>query len=260
MSNKTLSIITINYNNSNGLKKTMESVAVQTWKDFEHIVVDGNSNDQSTSVIKSFDYKNLYWNSEPDKGIYNAMNKGVKQAQGKYLLFLNSGDFLFNQDVLHNLANFLDGITDLVVGGIITKKGEVENNVFPPKKVTLSYLLSNSLPHPASFYKRDLFVKYGNYNEDNKIVSDWEFNLNLFVKHNIKYKVLDQIVSIFDLSGISSSLEHKSLLKEEGERVVLKIFGGFVGEYIINSLKENAYKPNTKKKILSLLNKVYKWQ
>lgn len=94
-----LSIITINYNNREGLRKTIESVVAQTTREFEYIVIDGGSTDGSVDVIKEFSDYIDYWVSEPDKGIYNAMNKGVKVAHGDYCQFLNSGDWLYDSNV-----------------------------------------------------------------------------------------------------------------------------------------------------------------
>ena len=95
-----LTIITINYNNLEGLKRTVESVLNQTWQEFEYIVIDGGSNDGSAEYIESQSEHIDYWVSEPDKGIYNAMNKGIAKARGEYLLFLNSGDHLYSAKVL----------------------------------------------------------------------------------------------------------------------------------------------------------------
>ncbi|MBT8324244.1 MAG: glycosyltransferase, partial [Winogradskyella sp.] len=98
--NLKLSIITVNFNNAEGLKKTVDSVTAQTWKDFEYIIIDGSSTDGSTEVIKA--NKNIIdrWVSEPDEGVYQAMNKGISMANGEYLLFLNSGDHFYKDDVL----------------------------------------------------------------------------------------------------------------------------------------------------------------
>ena len=107
-----LSIITINYNNADGLKKTLQSVASQTCQDYEHIIIDGGSTDGSVDVIKEF-LKNdayalhvAYWHSKKDKGIYDAMNTGIPHANGKYCLFLNSGDYLADNDVLQRLVEY----------------------------------------------------------------------------------------------------------------------------------------------------------
>ena len=117
MSQRKFSIITINYNNKEGLRKTIESVVGQSFRDFEYIIIDGGSTDGSIEVIKEYAGKVDYWVSEPDKGIYHAMNKGVLQAHGEYLNFMNSGDEFYNNGVLQEVAPSLD--SDIVVGKIV---------------------------------------------------------------------------------------------------------------------------------------------
>ena len=102
MSNKKLSVITINYNNKNGLIKTINSVINQTYKDFEFIIIDGGSTDGSLEVIQEYSGQINYWVSEPDNGIYHAMNKGIVMAKGEYCNFMNSGDCFFDEQVLKN--------------------------------------------------------------------------------------------------------------------------------------------------------------
>ncbi|WP_291275238.1 glycosyltransferase, partial [Flavobacterium sp.] len=99
-----ISVITVNYNNDNGLKKTIESVINQTYKNFEFIIIDGGSTDQSSEIIKNYQDKINYWVSEPDKGVYSAMNKGIKVANGDFLIFMNSGDVFINENVLQNVV------------------------------------------------------------------------------------------------------------------------------------------------------------
>ncbi|WP_299367900.1 glycosyltransferase family 2 protein [Winogradskyella sp.] len=260
MDNRLLSIITINYNNTDGLRETMKSVMSQTWKDFEHIVIDGGSTDSSVEVIQSFSYDHLIWISEPDHGIYNAMNKGIKKASGKYLLFLNSGDVLSGSEVLSKISSDLKNDYDLVIGSIKTVKEAIDKIIKPPSIITLKYLLTNSLPHPSTFYKNELFEIYGMYNEQNKIVSDWEFNLKLFASTEVNYKIVEYIVSVFDLSGISSSTSNRDVMREEGKRAVRAIYGELTAEYILNTLERKTYKSSKKKKLLALLNKLYKWR
>ena len=117
----TLTIITINLNNSIGLRKTIESVISQTYNDFEYLIIDGGSIDGSVDVIKEYADRISYWFSEPDKGIYNAMNKGILKAKGQYLQFLNSGDYLVNKNVIENVFHELPDC-DLLYGNIITVK------------------------------------------------------------------------------------------------------------------------------------------
>ena len=97
------SIITVNYNNKEGLRKTIESVVRQTYRDFEFIVIDGGSTDGSTDILKEYDEQINYWVSEKDSGIYNAMNKGIKKSIGDYLIFMNSGDCFYQNDVLETV-------------------------------------------------------------------------------------------------------------------------------------------------------------
>lgn len=208
-----LSIITINYNNRDGLRKTIESVVGQTFCDFEYIIIDGGSTDGSVEVIKEYADRIDYWVSEKDKGIYNAMNKGVFAAHGKYLLFLNSGDYLCNKEVINSFY-LLSSDTDFVCGNIITDKG---GGLKSPQKVTMNYFLYGTLPHPSSFIKRTLFNAHP-YDERYKIAGDWEFFTHHLIVQNASYKSIDLNVAIFDTTGISSTTkkdEHDKDLKKQ---------------------------------------------
>src|SRR5690554_4847972 len=161
-----LSIITVNLNNANGLSKTLESVASQTFTNYEHIIIDGGSNDGSVDIIKDYERKyngapgHLYWVSEPDKGIYNAMNKGIKVASGEYCLFLNSGDWLLKNSIKDRI--FSDHTSpDILSCDLQSSKGKISY----PGKIDLLYLLFNTLGHPSTFIKKTIFEKYGLYNE-----------------------------------------------------------------------------------------------
>lgn len=209
--NTKLSIITINYNNRDGLKKTIESVVGQTFRDFEYVIIDGGSNDGSVEVIKEYADRIDYWVSERDKGIYNAMNKGAFAAHGEYTLFLNSGDAFINEDVLNNVFK-KDLSADIVCGNILNDKGGA---MIAPQKVTMEYFLFNSLPHPSTFIKRYLFDSHS-YDERFRIVGDWEFFLHHIIVRNSTYQQIDEIVTIFDTTGISSQQLHfDDLLAEE---------------------------------------------
>ncbi len=206
------SIITINYNNAGGLNKTIGSVIQQTFNDFEYIIIDGASADTSLEVIKSFtsippdiyqpsttNHHSLisYWISEPDTGIYNAMNKGIAVASGKYLLFLNSGDTLNNSNVLSNSASTILNSTELFSGCLTLIEGGNKKVLTPPIELTLYQSVYSGLTHPNTFIKRTLFDKYGLYNENNKIVSDWEFFLVAGGLNVCNYQSTDLIISCF---------------------------------------------------------------
>ncbi|MBO7618498.1 MAG: glycosyltransferase [Bacteroidales bacterium] len=214
--NPTLSIITINFNNCKGLQKTIDSVVPQSFRDFEWIVIDGGSSDGSRELIERSAIFFSYWVSEPDKGIYNAMNKGIKVAKGDYLLFLNSGDWLYDDSSLERCFSH-SFTSDIVYGDFYFVKsgGQMVKSCFP-NPLTLRYLYCYSLGHNASFIKRELLQKEL-YDERFKIVSDWAF----FLKQAMNicgFEYIDEIVSCFDTNGISSI--NKELVKKEREAVL----------------------------------------
>ncbi len=214
-----LSIITINYNNLAGLQKTIESVVSQTFRDFEWIVIDGGSVDGSRELIERYTNSFSYWVSEPDKGIYNAMNKGIVVAKGDYLLFLNSGDWLCDEMALERSFSH-HPTKDIVYGDLFF----VENNSVIgerryPKELSLRFFYQSTICHNASFIRRELFQKEL-YDEHYRIASDWVFFLKQALI-NASFEYLGEIVLCYDTSGISTI--NKELVKQERE-VVLKEF------------------------------------
>ena len=233
-----LSIITINRNNAEGLRKTLESVANQTCKDFEHIIVDGASTDDSVEVIKNYENSVLHqspvthhqikWISEPDKGIYNAMNKGIRMAKGEYVQILNSGDCLAGDDVVEKMSAELDMLNaklanplPFLYGNEIKDFGEGKlvhstcgNDTYTRESFLNFY--TGTLDHDCTYIRRDLFEKYGYYDEDLKICSDWKWFVEAIVlgKEKVYYKNID--VAVFDMHGISESDgKNKEIIKKE---------------------------------------------
>ena len=199
-----LSIITINFNDHAGLDKTIQSVINQTFRDFEYIVIDGASTDGSVDVIKKYADKLTHWVSEPDTGIYNAMNKGTRIAQGEYCLYLNSGDFLAADDVLEKVFNynFSEDIVSCICNNFDEKHEWLK---VPPKDVSLFTFVGGSLPHPTSLIKRELLNRLGGYNESYRIISDWCFFLDAVILHHCSYRTLDVVLSKFNSLGISTT-------------------------------------------------------
>ena len=209
-----ISIITINLNNKAGLEKTILSVIQQTSTDFEYIVIDGGSNDGSIDVINQYADKITYWVSEQDNGIYNAMNKGIAKATGEYCLFLNSGDYLYDNNVLNKFIN-ADPIEDIVYGNIIFDYGEYQNLGLSPTKITLVHLMRDTLWHPASFIKLELFDKIGLYNESFQIAGDYDFFLKALILYNCSNRHVNITISVYNLLGISSQAEFCDLTQKE---------------------------------------------
>ena len=213
-----ISIITVNYNNNVGLKKTIESVINQTCNYFEYIVIDGGSTDGSEQIIKDFNDNISYWISEKDSGIYQAMNKGIRKAKGDFLLFLNSGDYLSNSNVINEVALHLSTNSKNAVyyGNYIFEDSDGSTEIrHTPKSITLDWLLSGSLPHPSTFIPRAYFNQYGLYDESYDIVADWVFFLNIFFKPGVVFQHIPIAVSVFTAGGISSSYASQNMLQSE---------------------------------------------
>ena len=201
------SIITINYNNRDGLRKTIESVVNQTCTDFEYIVIDGGSTDGSVDVINEYADRIDFWVSEPDKGIYNAMNKGISRAHGEYLNFMNSGDCLHDANVLKDLLPWLTA--DVVFGRAYYP--QIDSYYKPHNPMTLFYCCLG-LEHQSEFYRKTLFDKSG-YDERFRFVADWKFTVENVVKEGCSYCCADIVVADYDLSGFSS-VNEQAVLKE----------------------------------------------
>ena len=286
-----LSIITINYNNAEGLRKTLASVAAQTYPNIEHIIVDGGSTDGSVEIIREYadnqakgerleakgtenskadtPASTLYtlhlipsahivrWISEPDKGIYNAMNKGIKMATGEYIEILNSGDILAAPDVTERMVVALqqcnstaNSVSDLQQAeraiysenserSTASKTSDLQNWIpilygnmikeWPEGKrvkdtcgegdytpESFYYFYRGTLNHDCAFIRRDLFEKYGLYNEQMKICSDWEWYMRAIVLGGEKTVYTNIDVTVFDMTGISESDgKNRELIQKE---------------------------------------------
>lgn len=254
-----LSIVTINYNNAEGLRKTLASVASQTYRDIEHIIVDGGSTDDSVDVIREYEQQlhlthstiHILWVYEKDKGIYNAMNKGIEIASGRrivnsfnrselvedknkvlpdYIQILNSGDILVAPDVTENMINHLLALNSslsaesspAILYGNMIKKDYATGKVIGKSReeeYSLCNYYTGTINHDCCYIRRDLFEQYGMYDESLKIVSDWKWFLQSVGLGNVKPVYVDTDVTIFDTGGISeTNLE----LRENERRHVLK--------------------------------------
>lgn len=218
-----LSIITINYNNVEGLKKTIQSVVSQTFRDFEWIVIDGGSTDGSKDLIEQYASHFSYWVSEPDNGIYNAMNKGIKVATGDYCLFLNSGDSLCDDSIIDAFCQ-LRPTADIVAGNLIVNDSIYDVRISPDEEeLNYQFMCDNTILHPSSFIKRELFFKYGLYDESLKIVADWKFFFICLIQHSCSYQKWERCIASFNTYGISEKTESAVLIESERERVKAEV-------------------------------------
>lgn len=222
-----LSIITINLNNAEGLRKTMESVLSQTSNDFEYIVIDGGSNDGSKEIIldfanqkaKKFGNKQFTWISEPDKGIFHAMNKGIQIAIGEFCQFLNSGDFLHTTEIVEKMLSSLPDCS-IYYGNMLKllPKGKIYRDTCGKGKITMFSFYRGTLNHSPALIKRCLYEKYGLYDENLKIVSDWKWYLISIGLHNEPVQYINLDVTCFNMDGISN--KYPELEKQERRKVI----------------------------------------
>jgi glycosyltransferase involved in cell wall biosynthesis len=212
-----LSIITINYNNKAGLQKTIDSVICQTWKDYEWIIIDGGSSDGSKKLIEQYQQYFAYWCSEPDKGVYNAMNKGIAKAKGEYLNFMNSGDVFYENNTLQLVfENVLYG--DMVYGDWICHKGDTEVLKTANNLASLKYFYSDNICHQAMFIKSSILKEEG-YDTHFSIYADWARWLKMAIDDAV-FQYLPLIVCRFDATdGLSNQNRERETMHLELEHL-----------------------------------------
>jgi len=232
---KQLSIITVNYNNADGLSKTIKSILNQSFKGFEYIIIDGGSTDNSLEIIKTHKEHITHWVNEPDKGVYNAMNKGLRSATGDYVLFLNSGDLLFNSATLEQVLKNITPNDDLIYGDVVLRNEELntERAQVHPEILPFSYFYKQTICHQACFIKRSLFDRIFYFNEDYKISADWEFLIYAIYIEKVNFKKVDIVVSVYDMGGISSNSKYRLTTIREREKTMDKYFPLFKEDYKI---------------------------
>lgn len=208
------SIITINRNNRDGLRRTIESVVGQTCRDYEYIIIDGASTDGSVEVIREYENSLTYWVSEPDGGIFHAMNKGVAQAHGEHCIFMNSGDCLFDKWVLERIAQVADKKADIIVGKVFSDKSHKELFAPPSTNLSLYHLYSSTLPHQGAFIRSSVQRRHP-YDEALKIVSDWKFFVEAVIMDNCRVEYTDVPVCLFDTEGVSTTNPQKTWAEKE---------------------------------------------
>lgn len=213
-----LSVLTINYNNLSGLQRTIPSILSQTYTGYELIVIDGGSTDGSKEFLATQDRIN-YWVSEPDQGIYNAMNKAVNAAHGEYCIFMNSGDVFFCPQTLMQCIDKL-GTVDIIGGRSVYIENDKAYPFIPPRQMNLDFLFVNALCHQSVFTKTEILRKYP-FDEHHRIVSDWAQYFKAWYLHHCTFAPLDIFVSIFFLDGISAT--NKRLDAKERDETIRQI-------------------------------------
>lgn len=214
------SVITINYNNRNGLEKTVKSVISQKYESYEYIVVDGGSGDGSLELIKHYAEKIAKWVSEKDRGIYDAQNKGIAWSEGQYLIFLNSGDCFHDENVLTRVAGFIENTGKKLVYGntdLLNEDASV-THLIPTDKPDMNFWYANTLNHQAVFAHRELFDKTGIFDLHYKYAADFDFLFKCFVNNAEEFAHINEVVCDYDNSGLTSNpAVYATIIKERKE-------------------------------------------
>lgn len=218
------SIISVSFNNIAGLKKTLTSLEKQEFKNFEVIIVDGGSSDGTQDFVKKVNHSSIKFISEKDKGIYDAQNKGVKLASGKYLLFLNAGDSFQNDQVLQKIKDSAKMSEDILYGDILMIDREKRQiPVKYPDTIVYKYWYRQKyLCHQAIFFHRRIFDTYGMYNLTYRFAADFDLLQRIWYQPETTKRHVDTLVVIYDLEGVSAKKENESLIHKEYDSIKKK--------------------------------------
>jgi glycosyltransferase involved in cell wall biosynthesis len=213
--NPLFSIITVVLNRDQHIEKTIKSVLLQKFKNFEYIIIDGGSTDKTIDIVKKYSRKISYWSSEKDRGIYDAFNKGIKQARGKYIGIINSDD-LYAKNALKIISKYINKNPklDFIFGSVKKHWGILHG--YNPKKIKYSWGFYTS--HSTGFFiKRSSAKKVGLYNTKYKYHADYDYFYRMIVKNKMKGTATkkNELIGIFRRGGFSSTVHYRKLLIEQ---------------------------------------------
>ncbi len=226
-----LSIITINYNDKEGLLRTLSSCDLQMERNFQHIIVDGNSTDGSLEIITAYKHTNCKKIIEKDNGVYDAMNKGIQIATGDYILFLNAGDEFYEDESLSQAFKNIDNNSAICYANVLVRSENGEYLQEHPEPLTFEFFRERTLCHQSTFIKRELFETYGLYRTDILISSDWEFFLRAIFLHGVTVQKLHFTSSIYYLGGMSSDVTNRTQIIGERKEVLENLFPHFLRDF-----------------------------
>ncbi|GBR73581.1 glycosyl transferase GTA-type super family [Candidatus Termititenax aidoneus] len=238
------SIITVCKNSEQTIERTICSVAEQNFKDYEYIIVDGASTDKTLELAKKYKRHINKIISEPDTGIYEAMNKGIKLTQGEYLLFLNAGDLFLHENILDIACNELQkNSSDVFYGNVLVLDNKTGRAYI--KRIGLTNrrkLFTYTIPHQAAFVARTAFIKAGYYDETLRIAADYDWFLRAILKYKCTYRFYDFICSIFYTDGISNAVgempaqvvERKLVQKRYYNFIERKFYNNYISRKIVS--------------------------
>lgn len=223
--NPKISVVTVCYNAVNDIERTILSVINQTYPNIEYIIIDGGSKDGTMDVVNRYKDNIDVIVSEPDKGIYDAMNKGIDRATGEWINFMNAGDRFVNKNTIHSLASYFVKENKIVYGNIIKvyKKWKGYGKPLTKENPDAVDFILNGIDHQASFINSDLFKKYGLYSTDYQLASDWFFFMLVAGIKRERILYINKPLAYFYMNGISS--HNQDRYAEEQDLILKKLFG-----------------------------------
>ncbi len=205
-----ISIITVVYNNQSTIRQAIESVLNQSYSNIEYVIIDGNSKDNTVSIIEEYKNRLGYFISEPDKGLYDAMNKGIQACTGDIIGILNSDDLYQDLDVINDVMKQFndDPKLDILYGDLVYVKSEDTNKIVRNWKSKMYYEEffenANVPPHPALFVKSKVYNESGLFDLQYKLAADYELMLRIFKKHNFNSKYINRLIIKMRLGGATN--------------------------------------------------------
>lgn len=195
-----ISIITVSYNAVGTIESTIKSVMRQTYSNIEYIIVDGQSTDGTIDVIKKYSKKNISWISEPDGGIYDAMNKGLQIAKGDWCIFMGADDVFFEEDTIKKVVEYMKDPNKIYYGNVLLKN---RDQLYPGRISSAYQLCRTNYSHQGLFYPIGIY-KNKKYDLKYKAYADYVYNMQLYSSNSTLFEYMDMVISIFDDSGVSS--------------------------------------------------------
>lgn len=233
------SIATPCFNSVKTIERTIKSILAQKFKDYEYIIVDGGSTDGSLDIIQKYEPMfegRMKWKSEPDKGIYDAFNKGCQRAIGRFVWIVNSDDWM-EDGALQKIANIDLNDNQIVIGGLnwIDERGEVyRTSIFNKRKIDYAYKTNRMIPHPATIVPKHIYEKYGYYNIKFKIAGDLDWFHRIYPKSDVQFTVINSPLNNMTIGGVSTSSNFKKEIRER--KIFFKNKYGLGLRYMYNLL------------------------
>lgn len=254
-----ISVVTVCYNSEAVIEKTVQSVVNQSFDDFEYIIIDGASTDKTLEIIEKYKDKITKVVSEKDGGIYDAMNKGIVNASGEYVIFLNADDVFLHENVLKLAAEKMTDGKDLYYGDLVfleKSTGKINNR--RQNNVNYIYLCGGMLFHPTVFASKKLFEKIGNFDTKYRIVADYDWIIRALAKNKASCKYLDMPITIFaEGEGASTNPKNRELHKKERKEVQHKYFSPLMvsaSNFLYKSMRSSLSLPIIKNLLQTIFN------